>query len=166
MIDCTAFEQYSPSSSDLGHLKRLSLDICNCTLCLDEQRHCREWIQQFDMENESETQGLSRSTEKIMHNYLLLPPRVLGYCLNSKIWGQFHVDAITDIDPPNSDDFDKKLIFPDNSDDVKTDLKTLIAQHGSTQGHIVADPVAGKGAGLVILLHGIVDLVNLEDWKL
>jgi hypothetical protein len=154
MIDFAAFEEYGPGCAEVGNLKPLKLDVCNCALCLDEGRQCKEWIQHFNMNDNSEIGNDSCNAEKRKQNYLLLPPRVLGYCLNSKIWGQFQVQRITDIEPPSPEDFDNKLVFPDDSEDVKQDLKTLVVQHGSTEGHTVADPIAGKGCGLVILLHG------------
>lgn len=95
------------------------------------------------------------------NNYLLLPARLLGYCFNTKVWAQFHVDRVGPIDTPDADKADnmmRKLVFPEDSDSVKGDLKVLIEHHGSTSVPLVVDPIKGKGAGLVVLLHGKSDL--------
>ena len=44
---------------------------------------------------------------------------------------------------------------------AKQDLRTLIEQHGKPNPHIIGDPIAGKGCGLVVLLHGELDLLYI-----
>ena len=87
-------------------------------------------------------------------NYLLLPARLLGYCFSTKVWAQFHVNKVEAIEVPDAEKAMQKLIFPDELKGIKEDLRILIEQHGSTKVPMIVDPVEGKGAGLVVLLHG------------
>ena len=89
-------------------------------------------------------------------NYLLLPARVQGYCLKTKVWAQFHVNRIEDVEAVDPERIMKALVFPEESKSVKEDLRILVEQHGSEDPDLplIADPIAGKGSGLIILLHG------------
>ncbi|KAL8702463.1 MAG: hypothetical protein Q9201_004368 [Fulgogasparrea decipioides] len=117
-------------------------------LCFDEESNCAQWMRRF-AENDA---GNHSSHED--SNYLLLPARLLGYCFNIKAWAQVHMNRVRPIEPPDADKLMQKLIFPTESEGVKEDLKILIEQHGSTKLPLIVDPVEGKGAGLVVLLHG------------
>ena len=149
MIDFTAYKQYGPSSfGAIGHLCPISIVACKCPLCFDEKANCAQWMQRFageDPDNESVAEN---------SNYMLLPARLLGYSFSTKAWAQFHVGRVGDIRTIDAEKMMEKLIFPEESEDVKGDLRILIEQHGSTQVPLIVDPIEGKGAGLVILLHG------------
>lgn len=103
----------------------------------------------------------------------LLPPRLLGFALKEKVWGQFLVDKITRIVPKD----DEKREGPFWADlELEKESKELLwafmQQHkvtatlrptnkGGNSGLEVSDAKAksidiieGKGQGLVILLHG------------
>lgn len=147
MIDFAAYQQYSPGgSSALGSLEPVEGPACKCQLCLDDT--CTKWMAKFD----NEDKGNSSADEDI--NYLLLPARLLGYCFNTKVWAQFHVNRVQPIRKLDAGAEMKKLIFPEESEDVKEDLRILIEQHGNTKLPMIVDPIEGKGAGLVVLLHG------------
>lgn len=150
MIDFTAYERYSPRGvSSIGELFPERVVACNCRLCFDEHNNCTEWMQKF-----AETAGPNNSAGE-NSNYLLLPARVLGYCFNTKVWARFHVDSVRPIEIPDAANMMRKLVFPEESDSVKKDLITLIKHHGSTSDtEVLVDPIKGKGAGLVVLLHG------------
>lgn len=147
MIDFAGFERYAPDPVGvIGKLHPLRILGCKCKLCFDESGNLSEWMNNF-----GKMDGREQDENR---NYSLLPARALGYCLGTKVWAQFHIGRIKDIETPNSDDILKRLIFPEESEGVKEDLKTLIEQHGSITTPLIADPIAGKGSGLTILLHG------------
>ncbi|KAL8750215.1 MAG: hypothetical protein Q9199_007215 [Rusavskia elegans] len=148
MIDFAAYKQYSPDGGGaLGSLHPKEGAACKCQLCLDNTSNCGQWMHRFA----NEDMGNSSADEDV--NYLLLPARLLGYCFNNKVWAQFHVNRVQAIKIPVAETEMKKLIFPEESD-IKEDLKILIEQHGSTILPMIVDPIEGKGAGLVVLLHG------------
>ncbi len=132
----------------MGNLFRAEGSPCKCHLCLDNTSNYSQWMHRFareDMDNASADEDV---------NYLLLPARLLGYCFKTKVWAQFHVNRVRAIEIPDAETEMKKLILPEESD-IKQDLKILIEQHGSTElPMVIMDPIEGKGAGLVVLLHG------------
>ena len=86
--------------------------------------------------------------------YLICPSRVLGYYLKGKKWVELDVDKITDIanikDRISFDNLElkvaqKKLIYQ---------LVSGHASRGTGREPSMRDLTAGKGNGLVILLHG------------
>lgn len=91
--------------------------------------------------------------------YMMCPPRVLGYVIERKMWAQLRVDDVQPVKNENAGDtFDKKLQL---EEDTKELIKNLVATHEQgkemkngkrTKG--IQDVVQGKGDGLVILLHG------------
>jgi hypothetical protein len=98
-------------------------------------------------------------TEKSLQendNYLLFPPRLLGYATQEKIWGQFSVDNTRE--PPGK----MTTKFRDNLQlDVKYKnlIEALVDSHESNLERAkelqVRDGVQNKGKGLVLLLHGM-----------
>ncbi|KAI4104300.1 MAG: hypothetical protein LQ339_003919 [Xanthoria mediterranea] len=148
-IDFAAYKQYSPAGGGpMGNLCPEDDTPCKCRLCLDNTSNFSQWMQKFaheDMDNTSADEDV---------NYIFLPARLLGYCFKTKVWAQFHVNRVRAIEIPDAETEMKKLIFPEESD-IKQDLKILIEQHGSTElPMMIMDPIEGKGAGLVVLLHG------------
>lgn len=148
MIDFAAYNQYSPGDGGaLGSLYPEEGAACRCQLCLDNTSNCSQWMRRFA----NKDTGNNSADEDT--NYLLLPARLLGYYFNTKVWAQFHVNRVQAIKEPDAEEMGK-LIFPEDSDEVKEDLRILIEQHGSTKLPMIVDPIEGKGSGLVVLLHG------------
>ncbi|KAF1969457.1 hypothetical protein BU23DRAFT_513104 [Bimuria novae-zelandiae CBS 107.79] len=95
-----------------------------------------------------------------------LPPRLLGFALKEKVWGQFLVDNLTKVgfvdDTEHKDPFWEELQL---RQEAKDQLMALVKFHkapamrkpnentggGSSK---VFDVIEGKGQGVVILLHG------------
>ena len=147
IVDFTGFERYAPDSiSVIGKLQPLCKLACKCKLCFGENDMSSGWMSNFAKMDETE--------ENENKNYSLLPARIFGYCLNTKFWAQLHVGRIDRIESPRSDGILDRLIFPEGSEGIKEDLKTLIEQHGRTKTPLITDPIAGKGSGLTILFHG------------
>jgi hypothetical protein len=72
-------------------------------------------------------------------------PFIHGFSLKNKRWGQFRVEAISDIDF-DSRAFDQLVMDPEK----KSLVKALVEHHGAA----FTDVIKGKGAGCIILLHG------------
>ncbi|KAL8908079.1 MAG: hypothetical protein Q9171_005597 [Xanthocarpia ochracea] len=149
MIDFAAYKQYSPGGGGaLGSLEPEEDAACKCQLCLDSTSNFSQWMRRFA----NEDMGNSSADDDI--NYFFLPARLLGYCFNTKIWAQFHVNRVKAINISNAKKEMEKLKFPEELDSVKEDLRILIQLHGKTELPMIVDPIEGKGAGLVVLLHG------------
>lgn len=157
MIDFTAYKRYSRRGVNaIGSLFPAHIAACKCQLCFDRKSNCIQWMRRF-----AEKAAGNDSADEAS-NYLLLPARLLGYCFKTKVWAQFHVYRIGTIEAPDVDNLMKKLIFPEESESTKQDLKILIEQHGTTKLHLVEDSIKGKGAGLIVLLHGKRYLFGLD----
>ena len=149
MVDFAAYKIYGPSpGSAVGDSSPRPTVPCKCKLCFDERTNCNQWMQDFGKKDGKD------DTAEEKENYWLVPARALGYSLHRKIWAQFHVRRVKHINTPSSETFFKELIFPETLKKAKEDLKTLIEQHGKPVEQKVGDPIAGKGCGLVVLLHG------------
>ncbi|PSS00675.1 hypothetical protein BD289DRAFT_450244 [Coniella lustricola] len=84
-------------------------------------------------------------------NFLLLPPRVLGYATRQRVWGQFHLDSASEKDKPNPHDFKQTLQLSQRYKDM---IESLVAAHMHKVKRPITDIVEEKGKGLVLLLHG------------
>lgn len=93
---------------------------------------------------------------------LLLPARVLGFCLATKAWTQFSVDQIEPV--VRDTDIYKQLVFPQGVGIEYKGLENMVISHfrlmEGTNGvdNPLKDLIAGKGDGLVFLFHGTVIL--------
>ena len=153
MVNADLYLRFGPGILGLGDMVLISIkDFCDCELCLSSDH--KNWSEKFAKYN-------ARDDD---FHFLLLPARVLGYALSRKIWAQFTVDEVADVDNPSPDEvYDNQLVFPGNdSEDQKADLKSLIVNHikvrerEASSRKLVNDPIRGKGEGLILLFHGIV----------
>ncbi len=94
--------------------------------------------------------------------YLICPPRVLGYWLSGRCWveldisentadpGMDHLRRIPELRSTTA--FEHLELLPRQ----KRLIQSLVETHGSGNGRkpIMEDLMKGKGKGLVILLHG------------
>jgi hypothetical protein len=123
----------------LGELQRYSKGReCSCAQC---KLH-RDAIFRYSWDDLSSEQDMTDE------QYLLCPPRVLGYSMKEKKWMQFAVESLKDPNPANRTTFDKKL-------QLRPGYKELIWK--SVVSHRkpnIADYTPGKGKGLIILLWG------------
>lgn len=79
---------------------------------------------------------------------MLSTPMVKGYCLNTKRWGQFYVESVTDI-TWNDKAFDR-LVLPH---DYKSVVWAFVDAQ-LTQVDDFDDVIEGKGKGMIMLLSG------------
>lgn len=80
---------------------------------------------------------------------LIASPVVLGFAFSEKLWLEFTVSGITEIDW-NSGAFDS-LVLPANQ---KSIVKALVESHTFHAAENIDDVIQGKGRGLVAVLHG------------
>jgi hypothetical protein len=80
--------------------------------------------------------------------YMMLPPRLLGYSLKRKRWFQVLVDCVKPSDAGSRTNFDKKLRLAKKDKDLICDS---VKAHGKAN---IIDYIPDKGKGLVILLWG------------
>lgn len=74
---------------------------------------------------------------------------VIGFSFSEKLWLEFAVSKIGEIQW-NTNAFDS-LILPDNQ---KSIVKALVSSHAFHPSRSIDDIIAGKGKGLVAVLHG------------
>jgi hypothetical protein len=97
---------------------------------------------------------------------MICAPRVNGYALGKKMWVQLQVDSIREIKDENRTNalaFNNIVLPKTNEWKTVKDLIRLLVENHATEGTVkrdgvpgqLKDLVAGKGQGLVILLHGI-----------
>ncbi|KAJ5928277.1 P-loop containing nucleoside triphosphate hydrolase protein [Penicillium verhagenii] len=155
MVDYLSYFEYGNSNARNGTLDRSWLDPpCTCSDCRSNDELATKYREYFD----SKPQNRKLDDEQ----YLLFPPRVLGYILKEKQWAQLQVSLIKDI-PKNdpNDAWSSRLRLAD--DDTKSLLYDLVKSHTSLGSQSedskqkrleVDDIIPGKGKGLVILLYG------------
>jgi hypothetical protein len=90
--------------------------------------------------------------------YLLCPPRVLGYALKQKNWAQLLVDGLRKPDAADAGTFEDKLQL---DEDFKDLIKKSVQAHElgkqkDSRGRFKAleDFAPEKGKGLIIMLYG------------
>jgi hypothetical protein len=80
---------------------------------------------------------------------LIASPVVLGFAFSEKLWLEFAVSGIRDIDW-NEGAFDS-LVLPESQ---KSIVKALVESHTFHPAQNIDDVIQGKGRGLVAVLHG------------
>jgi hypothetical protein len=80
---------------------------------------------------------------------LIASPVVLGFAFSEKLWLEFSVSGIKEIEW-NHEAFDS-LVLPPNQ---KSIVKALVESHTFSAAKNIDDVIQGKGKGLVAVLHG------------
>ncbi|KAJ5137164.1 hypothetical protein N7448_005718 [Penicillium atrosanguineum] len=80
---------------------------------------------------------------------LVASPVVLGFAFSEKLWLEFTISGISDIEW-NADAFGS-LVLPNNQ---KSIVKALVESHTFHAAENIDDVIQGKGKGLVAVLHG------------
>lgn len=85
-------------------------------------------------------------------NFLVTPPRLLGYATRQRIWGQISLDKAEPAKKPDRNVFINELQLNNKH---KTMILSLVQSHMQQKKEgLVRDLVEDKGKGLVLLLHG------------
>lgn len=163
MVDYASFYQYGSPQGRNGDLEAgYELTSCTCSDCRGNDELSQRYRTRFDEEK--------FSGAKVWEDeqYLLCPPRVLGYILQEKQWAQLDVQSLQAITAGGEKEtWHSRLKLADEN--TKHVLFDLVSSHKSNTGAIpngaqgplpkgqgleVDDIVPGKGKGLVILLYG------------
>ena len=84
--------------------------------------------------------------------YMMLPPRVLGYILGRKRWVELDVNLLKNAKAPNANSLDRLQMNQKRKDLIRDLIKFHAAGHEEKAK--MQDLNKQKGNGLVILLHG------------
>lgn len=154
MVDFASYFQYGSNDGCNGELVPTGASLnCTCAVCRSNTALAQRYRVRFD-----ETAGAPEWEEE---QYVVCPPRVLGYILRKKQWAQLQVDKLRPIKQGGKEDAWTSRLKLAN-EDIKTMLLDLVRSHSSGSKDDKADKrrlsvddiVPGKGKGLVILLYG------------
>ena len=138
-----------PSSEDLKQRKRYRVvkdeKGQHHLVEIEEDENGEEVIQKAKLAALGGDSGDAFSDEEL----LIASPVVLGFAFSEKLWLEFTVSGISDV-VWNDGAFDS-LVLPANQ---KAVVKALVSSHAFHPSRNIDDIIAGKGKGLVAVLHG------------
>ena len=153
MVDFNSYLQHGPASSDskfppMGDLKFVEDDDdpCRCGNCLANEKLRKN--QKLHYDRVASKDGWEET------QYLICPPRALGYHLKGKRWVELEVEKITDIANLEDGSSFKNLELARPQKNLIEKLVKCHASERNTKERAMTDLMQGKGNGLVILLHG------------
>jgi len=85
-------------------------------------------------------------------NFLLLPPRLLGYATREKVWAQFSIRSIKPTQGKQPKKFQDILQLVPK---YKKLIEALVASYDLKRANQVPDVIQDKGTGLALLFHGM-----------
>ncbi|GAB1313182.1 AAA+ ATPase domain-containing protein [Madurella fahalii] len=174
MVDYESYFTYGQAERRNGPLASAGVGTgCACSDCINNEELARRYRIHFD---DPQVAGARDWDDE---QYLLCPPRVLGYILDQKQWAQLQVTLLDSLAPEEDsmDAWNSRLKLADDSGPDKRKTKGKKAEAQSTKdllfdlvrSHVsstaemsndnedgleVDDIIPGKGKGLVILLYG------------
>lgn len=148
MVDYDSYFQYGPADGRNGALERTNREPpCNCSDCMNNpgfKTRSRAWL------DEPKTSSAKEWKEE---QYLLCPPRVLGYILKEKRWAQLQVTLLEDLPSYNKDEvetfFERLRLADDLTDQKKADLKKRKKPGKSVHGALCGLPHCSPTACLL-----------------
>lgn len=151
MVDFESHFRYGPALAKIGSLVPLDYSQeCECLECQKRTALNEIYRTRFDEDRCQE--------QWEREQYMLCPPRVLGYILGDKQWVQLQITSLTDIPKQNLGHSWDRVKLADG-EETKKMILNLVNGHGTASskddddGLMVNDIVAKKGKGLVILLY-------------
>lgn len=107
-------------------------------------------VDQFEKNVDDEDKVVDSEPELEDADYMIASPVVLGWAFTEKLWLEFPVSTVEEI-KWNDKAFDS-LVLPE---DQKAIVRALVESHtANTDSDTIDDIIAGKGRGLVSVLHG------------
>jgi len=155
MIDFESYIRHGPNEPiPMGELTLADEDEddeCRCSLCTADGGPKDN--QKYDWDAHD---GIKAEFSK--EQYMICPPRVLGYHLMEKKWVELLINDVQDIETPQiTNAFEKLQLNPKKKDLIQE----LVRSHTNDRIRDKNNPrsqmndlTKGKGEGLVILLHG------------
>ena len=121
------------------------------------------WVGDLNDRTDARRQAEGVEKEPTDEDFLLYPPRLLGYSTREKMWGQFGIDQTTNAPSKQTSMFRNQLQLDPQ---YKSMIQALVHEHeGRGEERVqVKDVVEDKGKGLVLLLHGEFSLTLYLDW--
>lgn len=163
MVDYVSYFQYGPPVARNGDLEPSPVNVdCMCSDCQQNEGLAIKYRTWFDKQ---EAQANETWDDE---QYLICPPRVLGYVLKEKQWAQLQTTLIKDIPSDGEQDAWHTRLQLDDGGATKNLLFNLVRSHISESNQAkrprdaleVDDIIPGKGKGLVILLYGMSHFIN------
>jgi hypothetical protein len=158
MVDYVSYFQYGPPMARNGDLEPSSVNVdCMCSDCQQNEGLAMKYRTWFD-KHEAQTKETWDDEQ-----YMICPPRVLGYVLKEKQWAQLQTTLVRDIPFDGEQDAWHTRLQLDDEGATKRLLFNLVRSHISETNQAkrprdaleVDDIIPGKGKGLVILLYGM-----------
>ena len=152
MVDFESYFRYGPKAAKVGLLVPLTnSQDCACIQCQSNTGLKKIYRKRFD----NETHQKAWEEEQ----YILCPPRILGYILRDKQWAQLEVKSLREIAKEDLKHSLDRVKLADGENTKKMILNlvnshTAVDSQDDSNGLTVDDIVAKKGKGLVILLYG------------
>ncbi|KAM0717829.1 hypothetical protein Q7P37_006161 [Cladosporium fusiforme] len=148
MVDFMSYSRYGPDTTRMGDLTVVDVPHdCECQDCTKNGKLKDLFKPHYD--------ELGKDPDSTWEPFqlMLCPPRVLGYVLQEKQWGQLDVNKLTIVEEEHHENVLNNLHLPgkDKGKSKKEFLMGLVRNHGKLE---LTDIVAGKGEGLVFLLYG------------
>ncbi|KAH0548597.1 hypothetical protein GP486_007859, partial [Trichoglossum hirsutum] len=153
MVDFKSYLQHGPQSNGPAPIGKIYYSDG------DHECHCANCLANTDLKENQKFgyDSVSRTDKFEDTQYLICPPRVLGYHLHGKKWVELEVSKVKSIKNKNIKNAFESLEL---KADQKLLIESLVKSHTSGKGHqpggkpFMEDFMKGKGNGLVILLHG------------
>ncbi|KAM0258112.1 hypothetical protein ACHAQJ_004017 [Trichoderma viride] len=159
MVDYLPYFEYGPPTARNGILEPILRRMdCNCSDCQENKGLAAKYRTHFD------TIEAQKRGDWEEEQYILCPPRVLGYVLKDKQWAELQTSLVREIPSNDPEDAWKTRLQLSDGDTTKDMLFDLVRSHVSSAAKQAAesqemalevdDIIPGKGKGLVFLLYG------------
>ncbi len=165
MIDFASYLEYQPPGAPLmGDLRQWNGEMeCTCPEC--RARPSATSIYRFNWDKHNRYKKMSDE------QYLLCPPRLLGYAMSHKTWAQLEISKLQEPKPSSVNTFENELQLDPEAKDLikKSVLAHEMGKKTDSQGRTqnIEDFTQGKGKGLTIMLYGrpylLTDLLFVAD---
>ncbi|KAJ4291004.1 hypothetical protein N0V90_010200 [Kalmusia sp. IMI 367209] len=156
IIDPYCFTRYGYQYACIGdEMPVANSHAFDCKFCDTKAR--ADWMRSFTNDVDHTEHVLSPNRfDETSDQWLLLPARVLGFCLGLKFWAQFSVENLQGIDENDIGDLKEELVLPKDLD-IEV-LEKMFKYHSrslsTATDRTMRDPISGKGDGLILLFHG------------
>lgn len=135
MVDYESFFQYVSSGARNGTIEPgQSGPECTCSDCVKNTGFRQRYRTHFD------ERKYAKNKEWEDEQYLLCPPRVLGYILKEKQWAQLQVTYLRDPPPEDKESgaWEKRLAFADDRTSKGLSLAALLPSLPSLTFYIIS----------------------------